>query len=400
MPVANPVVVGIVGSGAAARFHTTNYGRIYGLEVRVKGVASRTAAGAQEFARQYQLPTAYPSLEAMLDDPEINLVDVCVPNSLHQPVAIQCARAGKHVVVEKPFTAYFGPGDGNWTANGFSRATMLAGALQNADEMIAAVRENGVKLCYAENWIYAPPIARAVELMSRADHTVLRIIAEQSHSGTGSDYNMRWVTAGGGSLFNKGCHPLSAVLHIKRAEGTRKHGRPIRPQSVIADVKNLSRIKSFTQEEPRWIRQGWVDCEDWGTMVLTFEDGSVAQITAGDNTMGGVVNTLSIYSSKLVIHCNINPNTSLLAYAPQGEIWGDAQLREKVETHAGWQFSNPDEEWITGYAQELQDFCEAVALDREPLCGADLARDTILAGYAAYLAADSGARIDLAPWLT
>ena len=394
----NPIVVGIVGNGAAARFHTRNYARVHGLQVRVKGVASRTSEGARQFAQDLGLEIAYSSLEAMLDDREINLVDLCVPNSLHQPLVTRCAQAGKNVIVEKPFTGYFGPGDPSWVANGFSRETMLVGALQNADDMIASVCESGVKLCYAENWVYAPPVARAVELMSKSDHTVLRMIAEQSHSGTGSDYNMRWVTAGGGSLFNKGCHPLSAVLFVKRAEGLKKYGKPIRPQSVIAETKNLSRIESFVREEPRWIRQGWVDCEDWGAMVLTFEDGSVAQITAGDNTMGGVVNTVSIYSSKLVIHCNFNPNTSLLVYAPQSEIWGDAQIREKVETNAGWQFSNPDEEWITGYAQELQDFCESVAFDREPLCGTDLARDTILTGYGAYLAADTGTKVDLAPW--
>ena len=394
-----PVVVGVVGSSAAARFHTRNYSRIYDLDVRVKGVASRTPESARQFAEVHGLQVAYPSLEAMLDDPEINLVDLCVPNSLHRPLVVRCAEAGKHMVIEKPLTGYFGPGEADWVADGFSREAMLAGALRNADEMIAAVRQGGVKLCYAENWVYAPPIARAVDLMSKADHTVLRILAEQSHSGTNSDYNMRWVTAGGGSLFTKGCHPLSATLYIKRAEGLRKYGRPIRPRSVIADVKNLSRIESFLQEEPRWIRQGWVDCEDWGMMLLTFEDGSVAQITAGDNTIGGVVNTLSIYSTKLVIHCNINPNTSLQTFAPRADVWGDVQLREKAETNAGWQFSNPDEEWMTGYAQELQDFCEAVALDREPLCGPDLARDTILVGYAAYLAADEGTRIDLAPWI-
>ena len=134
-------------------------------------------------------------------------------------------------------------------------------------------------------------------------------------------------------------------------------------------------------------------------MVVTFDDGSVAQVTAGDNTLGGVVNALSIHSTKVVVHCNINPNTSLLTYAPQGEIWGDHQLREKVETNAGWQFSNPDEEWITGYAQELQDFCEAIALDRPPRCGAELARDTVLVGYGAYLSADSGCRVNLVPWM-
>ena len=278
------IVVGIVGSGAAARFHAANYRRVYGFDVRVKGVASRTREGARAFAEAHELPVAYPSLEAMLDDPEINLVDVCVPVGLHHELAVQCARAGKHIVVEKPLTGYFGPGDRGWTAEGFSREEMLSGALGNADRMIGAARQNGVQLCYAENWVYALPITRAVELISRADHTVIRMVAEQSHSGTGSGYNMRWATAGGGSLLNNGCHPLSAVLYIKRTEGLRKFGQPIRPQSVSAEVRNLSRIESFGSEEPRWIREGWIDCEDWGTMVVTFDDGSVAQLTAGDNT--------------------------------------------------------------------------------------------------------------------
>jgi predicted dehydrogenase len=202
-----PVTVGIVGSGAAARFHATNYCRVYDLDVRIKGIASRTPEGARAFAAAHELPVAYPSFEAVLDDGEIDLVDLCVPNGLHHELAIQCARAGKHLVVEKPLTGYFGPGDRDWMAEGFSRQEMLSGALRNADRMIAAARTSGVQLCYAENWVYAPPITRAIDLLSCADHTVIRIVAEQSHSGTGSDYNMRWSTAGGGSLFNKGCHP-------------------------------------------------------------------------------------------------------------------------------------------------------------------------------------------------
>ena len=135
------VVVGIVGSGAAARCHTRNYPRVYGLEARVKGVAARTAPGAQRFADEFDVEVAYPSLAAMLDDPQIDLVDICVPNSMHNPIAVRCARAGKHIVVEKTFTAYFGPGDPNWLANGFSRRTMLEGALHSADEMIATTRD-------------------------------------------------------------------------------------------------------------------------------------------------------------------------------------------------------------------------------------------------------------------
>ena len=160
----NPIIVGLVGNGFAAGLHAANYRRVRGLDVRVKGVASRTQQGAQSFAETHELEVGYPSLEAMLNDEEVNLVDLCVPNGLHHELAVQCAVAGKHIVVEKPFTGYFGPGDPDWTADGFPRQKMLSGALRNADRMIAAAEENAVQLCYAENWIYAPSIQKEKRL--------------------------------------------------------------------------------------------------------------------------------------------------------------------------------------------------------------------------------------------
>ena len=52
-----------------------------------------------------------------------------------------------------------------------------------------------------------------------------------------------------------------------------------------------------------------------------------------------------------------------------------------------------------GYPAELQDFCEAVAYDRSPECGALLARDTVAIIYGAYLSAEQGRRVDLRPYL-
>ena len=394
-----PVIIGLVGTGSAASFHVENYRRVHGVDVRVKGAASRKPDNAGHFANRYCLEKSYRSADELLADPEINLVDICVPNSLHKPLVIKAAQAGKDIVCEKPLTAYFGNGDPEWTADRFSREVMLKGAIRNVDEMTNAVRREGVKLGYAENWVYAPAIQRADELLSQSENTILRIVGEESHSGTHSVYNLRWITAGGGSLMNKGCHPLSAALYLKRREGLRRSGSPIRPQSVIAKVSNLTCIDSFTEEAPHWIREGWVDCEDWGSLLLTFDDGSVAQITASDTTLGGIQNDLSVYSSKLVLHCNLSPNTSLMTYTPDEAVLGDASIREKVETRAGWQFSNPDEDWFNGYPQEMQDFCEMVIYDRRPLSSLGLARDVIVVGYGAYLAAHTGQEVDLTTWL-
>jgi predicted dehydrogenase len=66
-----------------------------------------------------------------------------------------------------------------------------------------------------------------------------------------------------------------------------------------------------------------------------------------------------------------------------------------LETKAGWNFPSPDEDWVRGYPQELEDFIEAVLFGREPISGIDLARDVVEAIYAAYASAEKGMRIEL-----
>jgi predicted dehydrogenase len=78
-------------------------------------------------------------------------------------------------------------------------------------------------------------------------------------------------------------------------------------------------------------------------------------------------------------------------------VFGDEYIVEKIETKAGWTAPQPDEEWTTGYPQEIQDFVECVAVDREPLSGGPLARDVTAVIYGAYLSASEGRRVDLRP---
>src|ERR687888_676175 len=242
------VRVGLIGAGFVARIHAEAYRRVYGVEVELRGVAAAHQERAASFAEAYNLGRAYEDAGALLADPEINLVDVCVPPYLHAPMAIAAARAGKHVIVEKPLTGYFGPPD--WKGEQplgetVDTATMLEGALANADAMLDAVQQAGVKLCYAENWCYAPPIRKADRLLAVSKAVVLRIVGEESHSGTHSEPNKHWVTAGGGSLIGKACHPLGGALFLKYREGLRRDGQPIRPVAVSAEVASFTKMASF-----------------------------------------------------------------------------------------------------------------------------------------------------------
>ena len=138
-----------------------------------------------------------------------------------------------------------------------------------------------------------------------------------------------------------------------------------------------------------------VGCEDWATMVVGFDDGSVAQISAADTVIGGIQNLMSVYAKRATVHVNINPNSAVLSYAPDTEAFSREYLREKAETTAGWQFTNPDEDWMNGFPNEIQDFCESVATGREPLSGSALGRDVVAVCYSAYLSAATGKRVEI-----
>ena len=392
------VRVGIVGAGFAARFHAESYRRVTGVTVELRAAAAAHPERAAAFAGEFGIPHAHASADDLLADPAVDLVDLCVPNFLHAPLAIAAARAGKHVAVEKPLTGYFGddwPDPDAAIGEVVPAEQMLAGALRNADAVIDACRSAGVKLLYGENWVYAPGIQKARRLLAAAGGTILRIEGEESHSGSHAAYYRQWRTAGGGTLLGKGCHPLGAALYLKYDEGQRRHGRPIRARSIVAETARLTRVPSFEAEPEKWIKTGYRDIEDWGTMLITFDDGSVAHITAADTTLGGIRNYLTVFAANAVVTANINPNTACVAYAPDSRIFGDEYITEKLETKAGWSFPAPDEDWITGYPQEIQDFVEAVADDREPLSGALLARDVIAVVFGAYVSAWEGRRVDL-----
>jgi len=277
---------------------------------------------------------------------------------------------------------------------------MLRRALASADAVLAACREAKVRLCYAENWVYAPPVQKARRLLTAAGGPILRLVGEESHSGTHAPVNKRWDTGGGGSLLGKGCHPLGAALYLKADEGRRQHGRPIRPVSVSAETANLAATDTFRAAGPRFLNvvEG-ADVEDWGAMLIGFDDGTVAQIAAADTVLGGIRNQLVAYGARAMVICNINPNNVVQAYAPDGTVFGDEYLVEKLETKAGWSSPQPDEDWTSGYPQEIQDFMEAVAFGREPLSGGPLARDVTAVIYGAYLSAAEGRRVDLRPLL-
>jgi len=128
--------IGIVGSRYAAGFHCEAYQRIAAIDVKVVGVTSISREHRERFAKERGI-NAFNSLDEML--PEVDVVDNCTPGYAHEPISVAAFEAGKHLVVEKPFTGYYGPaGDASFRGNTFSKEKMLKEAVASARRIIAA----------------------------------------------------------------------------------------------------------------------------------------------------------------------------------------------------------------------------------------------------------------------
>jgi predicted dehydrogenase len=386
------VRVGLVGTGFAAELHMYAYNRVYGVDAEVVAAVSRNDQ-VEAFAKKHQITQTYRDYRALLADPAIDVVDICTPPALHAQMIIDAVRAGKHVICEKPLTGYFGrPGDPAPIGTKVPKAAMYEHVMAELKDLRAAIENSGKLFMYAEDWVYAPALAKTVEILNATGDKILFMKAEESHSGSHAAHAAQWSMTGGGSLIRMGCHPPAAVLYLKRVEA-RARGEVIGVRDVTADVGNVAAC--LAPSERPFIKANPVDVEDWGMMTLTFTDGTKAVVLSSDMIMGGVRNLIETYTNSGSLFANITPNNQMTTYMTDETRLGSVYFTEKVDRKTGWQFVCLEEEWTRGYLQEIQDFMECVATGRQPLADLELACETTRVQYAAYWAAEEGRRIAL-----
>ena len=311
----------------------------------------------------------------------------------------EAARAGKHIICTKPLTAYVGqdlPDNApDHLISQVARRQMRSVASEDARAMNQAAEAAGVYLMYGENWIYAPPIQKAVSLIKKSRGTILEMRGGERHKGSHSPFSKKWRHTGGGALLRMGAHPIGAMIYLKRIEGMARSGEPIRPIAVTAEVGDLSQITSVRESDDVWIATGWEDVENWATAIITFSDNSKAVVHASDIVLGGMESHLQILLSNAQIKCNLSPNNFVEAYAPHAQVFDDEYIIEKTDTSAGWSTPMPDEDWTAGHAAMCQDFVEAIAENQPPLADGQLGLDVIRTIYTAYVAAADGCKVYL-----
>lgn len=385
------VRTGMVGSGFSATFHFEALRKVSGTNIEVVGVHSVDVEGGQRYAQQRGI-RFFDRLEALLD--EVDAVHVCTPPYAHEPIAVAALRRGKFVICEKPLTGYFGDGSPDFHWDRCPKQTAREGALASVQRILEAEAQSSAQLLYGENWVYAPAIQKEREILEKTGGQILWMHGEEAHSGSHAVDYAYAARCGGGVLIGKGCHPLTAALYLKRVEGRTRDGRPIRPASVSARIHALTRLPAFRDEGH--IRSDYYDIEDFSAMHVEFDDGTIADVFASDIVLGGIHNWLEVCANNHRALCNINPNTAMLTYNPREENFKDIYVVEKIGTKQGWAFTAPDEDWMTGYPQEIEAFYRTIAYGEPAESDSRLAADAIATMYSAYVSAEQrGAAVEV-----
>ncbi len=152
------------------------------------GVASRTADRARTYAREWEIPAAYDSYEAMLADPQIDAVYIPLPNHLHVEWTLHAIAAGKHVLCEKP----------------------IALTPADVDRVAEAATSRSVVVAEAFMYRHHPLTLRVAQMVADGGIGRLRAVRGAFTFVLSRDNDVRLVPQwGGGSLWDVGCYPVS-----------------------------------------------------------------------------------------------------------------------------------------------------------------------------------------------
>ena len=386
------IVIGMVGAGRATELHMQALQRVSAIPLKFKTIVARREEQLIPAKNLYGFDIASYDFEDLINDPEIDVIDICTPPYVHEDMVIRALEAGKHVICEKPLSGFFGSeNDPAPIGDNISKVEMYNQLLQSLERLQSVVEKSGKKFMYAENFVYAPSVVKAAEVIRAKKSRILYMKGEESLKGSSSPVAGEWSKTGGGTFIRTGSHPLSAVLWLKQQEAEAR-GTKIQVESVLGDMGRIT--PTLNEYEHRHIMARPHDVEDMGTVIITFSDGSKAVVIATDVCLGGSKNYVELYCNDTTINCTITLNDLMETYFLDEDGLDDVYLSEMLPSKKGWNKPFIADEIIRGYTDEMQDFMECIYYDREPKSGFKLAYDTIKVTYAAYMSAEIGRRVN------
>jgi predicted dehydrogenase len=232
--------IGIVGLGWVAGAHISAFNKIPGA--KVTAVCSRRELDEKQLEQQYGVPLkAYQDYNEMLKDPSIHVIDVCTPHPFHAEQAIAAAKAGKHLILEKPIAIEY----------------------KDAVAVKKAVEAAGVKSCVCFEVRFSQ---QADVIQATIDEGLLGDLhyAEVDYyHGIGPWYGQfSWnikKDMGGSSLLTAGCHALDLLLMFMKGE-----------VEEVTSYSNRSKSPSFAPYE----------FDTTSVTLLRFKDGRIGKVAS------------------------------------------------------------------------------------------------------------------------
>lgn len=340
---------GIIGVGNIAPVHAA---AISGTpEAELVAVATRDPDRGRVFAAQHGGEQHSCSWHAdyaeLLQRPDIDIVTICTPHDLHLPMTLAAARAGKHVLCEKP----------------------MARTPAECDAMIEACEQAGVTLGVIFQSRFEPLSRRLKQLID--DGTLGRLLWVSANTiwyRTDDYYRSgpwrgTWAHEGGGVLINQAAHALDLLLWLTGL-----------PDRITARTRTLNH-------------------------AIEVEDGALAILEYADNRLGLIQATTAAYPGypeRLEI---VGTNGSAIYHKGQARLeWHLIDPREDhvQEAAVSSGAAAPMDITAAGHTTQFQDFVAAIREGRQPLVDGREGRHSIAVIDAIYRSARESTTVDLA----
>ena len=325
MSTSGTVRVGILGAGFMGSAHAECYDV---LGVPVSMIASRSAGtiAASRPATRWSS-----DIEAVINDPAVDCVDITLPNSLHQAAALACIRAGKPFLIEKP----------------------LARNAAEAEAIVRAARSAGVTAVYGENIRFKPSMVRTKSIVDQGGlGKILLLRANEVHSGPfHSDWFWDSEATGGGAVIDMGIHGIFALEWFMGS----------RIKRVYAEAGVL-----------KWAEKCIGETEDTAVIVLRFENGGLAELVVSWAIAGGIDVRFEVFGSAGTAYLDsARAAGATTIYSESGYGRGVAEEskdRPHVAGTQGWSWPSGDEWAEHGYLAEIRHFIKCAAGEETPIC--------------------------------
>ena len=336
---------GIVGAGMIAGYHAEAIGLTDGAELVA---VSRSEGGKTAQAEERFGVPCEPNYEALLARPDIDAIAICTPSGFHAEQAIAAARAGKHVLVEKP----------------------MALNLADADAMIQTCREQGVWLAVALQRRTTPMFQAVREAIVQGElgRLVLGTVSVPYQRTAAyyesADWRGTWATDGGGALMNQGIHLVDLLVWF------------------MGDAVDVQAHATTLVHQ--------IEVEDCVTASITFANGALGSIVATTAAAPGFPHRVEIYGDRGGVQIEGER-------VVRWDVVGDTHERRAVSAQEGapeaaGAGSSPSGIGIEGHARIMEDFVDAIRSNREPMITGEDGRRSLALVRAIYDAGLSASR--------